>query len=197
MSYYDIGFISMTPRPLPPVSFLNECLKIDQSSPSGLTWLARPRNHFCSQRGYLISITRDAGNFAGTQCKSGDGDLFFVVKINQIKYPAHRIVFALANGVDPYPLEIDHIDRNPINNHPSNLRLADRSQNASNKGIQSNNTSGYRGVTYCKRTKKWMAQIGLHQKTIFLGRFKNKEDAFNARKEAQVKLHGEFSSFAL
>jgi hypothetical protein len=116
-----------------------------------------------------------------------------MVKINQIKYPAHRVVFALANERDPYPMEIDHIDRNPINNHSSNLRTATRSQNASNRSRTRINASGVLGVTFCKRTRKWMAQIGLNKKTIFLGRYSSIEDAKKARASASLIHHGEFA----
>jgi hypothetical protein len=183
----------MTPLPLPPLAYLNEALEISASSPSGLVWRIRPRNHFPTHRGWKISNTRDSGRSAGSMGLSGGGDPRYMVKINQCRYPVHRVVFALANGRDPYPMEVDHIDMNPLNNHPSNLRTATRSQNASNKGIQSNNTSGIRGVTWCKRTGSWMAQIGLNKRTIFLGRFKDIQEAAAAR-IAALHLHGEFAT---
>ena len=141
-----------------------------------------------------MSNTRDAGKNAGNLSKSGDGDMRYTVKINQLNYPAHRVVFALANERDPYPMEIDHIDRNPINNHPANLRTATRSQNASNKSRVRVNASGVLGVTYCKRTRKWMAQLGLNKKTLFLGRFCSIADAAIARREAEEKYQGDFAA---
>lgn len=46
---------------------------------------------------------------------------------------AHRIVFILSNGYDPAPLQVDHIDRDSRNNHPSNLRAVTRSENQRNR----------------------------------------------------------------
>lgn len=77
-----------------------------------------------------------------------------------------------------------------------NLRVATRGQNASNKGKQRNNTSGVRGVTWCKRTKKWMAQIGLNGRCLFLGRFFEISEAQAAREMAARHHHGEFSLHA-
>ena len=183
-------------QPLPPIEFLNEALEIDLESPTCLRWKIRPRNHFATVRGFKIFNVRDAGNNAGSLTSSGCGQISYCVKINQRTYPAHRVVFALATGKDPFPLEVDHKDRNSQNNHPDNLRVATRSENASNKGIQLNNTSGQRGVTRCKRTSKWMAQIGKDKKTIFLGRFDLIEDAVAARLSAEKEIHGSFSPVA-
>jgi hypothetical protein len=119
---------------------------------------------------------------------------FYGVKINQRTYPAHRVVFALVNGLDPGFKEVDHIDRNPLNNKAENLRIATRSENARNKGIPANNASGKKGVTWCKRTKRWMAQIGHCKKTVFLGRFKSFGDAVAARDHASKKLHESFAT---
>lgn len=183
----------MTCQPLPPIEFLAECFDICSDSPSWLKWKSRPRNHFSTRKGWAITNKRDSGKDAGNFSRSGDGNPRYMVKICQKKYPAHRVVFALANGKDPFPLEVDHIDRNSINNNPSNLRVANRSENARNKFTQSNNTSGLRGVTWCKRTGKWMAQIGHHKKCVFLGRFNDIKDAKKARLEAEKELHQEFS----
>jgi hypothetical protein len=51
------------------------------------------------------------------------------------------------------------------------------------------NSSGYIGVNWHKSAKKWMAQIKVNRKNIYLGLFTNKEDAVEARKEAEVE-HG-------
>lgn len=183
----------MTPRPLPSIQFLKECLEISHDSPSGLRWKTRPRSHFRTSRGWMISCTRDSGRVAGNKSISGDGDPRFMVKICQIAYPVHRVVYALKYESDPFPLEVDHIDRNPLNNHPDNLRVANRSENARNKNEQANNTSGVKGVTFCRRTGKWMAQIGHLKKTVFLGRFSDISEARNARLNAEVLLHQSFS----
>lgn len=49
------------------------------------------------------------------------------------------------------------------------------------------NKSGYKGVNWDKRSMKWRAQIMLKGKNHHLGLFNNKQDAINARKEAEEK----------
>jgi hypothetical protein len=48
-------------------------------------------------------------------------------------YPAHRIAYALYHGMDPHPLEIDHINRNRSDNRISNLRAVTPSENSKNR----------------------------------------------------------------
>lgn len=102
----------------------------------------------------------------------------------------HQLIFNF-----PTNINIDHIhgEKSRNDNRKSNLRLATTSQNGMNKKSMSNNTSGVTGVVWDKNNKKWRSQICVNQKTIFLGRYKNKEDAVKARKEAEEKYFGEWS----
>lgn len=86
----------------------------------------------------------------------------------------------------------DHIDQNKLNNKRNNLRLCTGSQNLSNKGRIKTNTSGYKGV--CSSGRKWMAQITVNYKNIYLGTFPTKELAAFAYNEAAIKHFGEFAS---
>ena len=80
-------------------------------------------------------------------------------------------------GPHPPGREVDHIDRNPLNNVPKNLRLVTRSVNAANSGKQSNNTSGYKGVSWSKQNQKWRACIAKDSTFIHLGYFDDILDA--------------------
>jgi len=93
---------------------------------------------------------------------------------------------------------VDHIGGNKNDNRKSNLRIpADnygfQSYNNMNKRLQSNNTSGYPGVYYCKDRNNWRAVIGINNKRINLGLFNTLEEAVKARKEAEEKYFGEYS----
>lgn len=51
----------------------------------------------------------------------------------------------------------------------------------------SNNTSGQKGVCWDKAKKRWLSRITVKGKSIFLGYYANKQDAINARIEAEEK----------
>lgn len=78
-------------------------------------------------------------------------------------------------------------------NRKNNLRVCTRQENNRNKKPKLNTKSGVTGVVWHNKNKKWIAQITVNYKTIYLGSFENKEDAINARKEAEDKYFGEFS----
>ena len=88
---------------------------------------------------------------------------------------------------------IDHIDRNKLNNQKANLRIADKSINTINRGMRSDNTSGFRGVFWDKTKSNYLVQIMDYGKLIYIGRFKNKEEAAQAYNKAAIKYHGEFA----
>jgi len=89
--------------------------------------------------------------------------------------------------------EADHIYHNTLDNRRNSLRKATDTQNTINRGIQSNNTSGYKGVVWDKNRKKWQSRIKHRGKDILLGRFSSPEEAARVRNEAAKKLHGEFA----
>ena len=94
----------------------------------------------------------------------------------------------------PDNMAVDHINRNPLDNRKSNLRLCTLSENSKNIGIRSNNTSGATGICWDKRMNKWYARIYSEGKNIYLGSFNDFEEARMARLKAEEKICGEFSS---
>ena len=90
-------------------------------------------------------------------------------------------------------LVVDHINRNTLDNRKENLRLATMQQNAMNRSVQPNNTSGIPGVSWRKDRNKWRAFITINGKQKALGLYENKEDAIAARKLAEEKYFGEFA----
>lgn len=89
--------------------------------------------------------------------------------------------------------EIDHIDRNRLNNQKSNLRLATSSQNKHNVGLRNDNTSGYKGVCWHKNLSKWLASIYINGRHTHIGLYKDKVEAAKAYNEMALKHRGEFA----
>jgi hypothetical protein len=89
----------------------------------------------------------------------------------------------------PKGFEVDHIDRNPLNNRRDNLRVVTHSTNQQNR-IQSNNTSGYKGVSFRANRGTYRAFIKQHGKQITLGCFLDPEEAARAYDKKAVELFG-------
>lgn len=94
----------------------------------------------------------------------------------------HRQIMGAKKGQ-----EIDHIDRNRLNNQKSNLRFCTRSENVINAGMLKNNVSGVKGVHWSNWHKLWMAYIEKDKKRKYLGFFKHKQDAIKERELAELK----------
>jgi hypothetical protein len=123
-----------------------------------------------------------------------NGDGYIEIKISRKRYLAHRLAWLYMTGEWP-PIIIDHANGIQINNTWINIRAATISQNRCNSKRGPGNKSGYKGVTWSKRSKKWMAQIGWERKTFYLGVFDDPELAHEAYKIAAKNLHGEFACF--
>jgi hypothetical protein len=98
----------------------------------------------------------------------------------------HRQIMGLGHG---NPLEVDHVDRNPMNNRRSNLRVVTHAQNQQNRGRGGgrNNTSGFRGVSFDKRTQRWAAYAVLNGERHWMGRHETAEAAAEVAREFRLK----------
>lgn len=95
---------------------------------------------------------------------------------------------------NPPPRKItDHVSGTSLDNRRDNFREASRPENAWNSKIKSDNTSGYRGVSFFARMSKWKAQINASGKRHHLGYFDTPELAYAAYCAGAKRYHGEFS----
>lgn len=90
---------------------------------------------------------------------------------------------------------VDHINGDGLDNRKSNLRICTKAQNGMNRGRQKQNKSGFKGVVWNMRLKKWIAQIGCKgiKKTMHIGVFNSPIDAAVAYDNEAKKIHGEFA----
>lgn len=86
-------------------------------------------------------------------------------------YLAGRLAFLWMTGRFPLD-ECDHADGNRLNNKWTNLRDATYIENLRNRGVQSNNVTGLKGVSFQPKRDKWMARIQLKKTDVrYLGIF--------------------------
>jgi hypothetical protein len=107
-------------------------------------------------------------------------------------YHEHRLAWFYMKGVWPKG-DIDHIKGDKSDNRITNLREATTSQNKANERIRVNNTSGYKGVTWHRKRRKWEAHIGVNGKGLTLGYFDSPERAFIAYMKAAWDHFGDFA----
>lgn len=128
--------------------------------------------------------TARAGSRAGSLKSGGYRHLM----LHGTRYEEHRLAWFYVHGVWPVG-EVDHINRVKDDNRIANLREVTRSENQQNTTLQSNNTSGYRGVSWNRKDKRWTAQIVCNGVRKHLGSFKDVVAAQEAYKTAAAILH--------
>jgi hypothetical protein len=162
-------------KPLPAIELLRQRFEYDPQTGS-LTWKCNKKQ-------------------AGNAYKVGHS-YYRRIMVDGRNYFAHRIAYALHTGEDPLSMHIDHIDGDGLNNSFSNLRLATHAQNLRNSKRPTSNTSGFKGVHKSKRSKRWIAQIQVAGKLVYISTFDTPELAHMAYCKAAAELHGEFARAA-
>lgn len=105
----------------------------------------------------------------------------------------HRLIME-KHGVDLLGKEVDHINRNRLDNRLSNLRPCDKVLNVRNVTKRAGSSSKYKGVCYSKKKSKWIAAVNVHGKCTFRKAFNDEIEAAKAYNEAALKYHKEFAS---
>lgn len=113
------------------------------------------------------------GKKAGAVQRRNHTDYWFI-KIDGIPRSLHRLIWCIETGSYPKG-EIDHVDGNGLNNRFTNLR--DVSSRANHQNRQIHRKGRLIGFTFCKRNKKFRAQISVNGTSHNLGYFKSEEEA--------------------
>ena len=129
-----------------------------------------------------------AGDRAGTKKRDG----YRYISVSGTRMLEHRMAWFIVYGEWPYP-SIDHINMIKSDNRLCNLRIATVGENNQNRQKQSNNTSGYKGVSLNKKTKKYQARIMYNKIGVSLGNYDSAEEAAEAYQTAAKELHNEFA----
>lgn len=110
-------------------------------------------------------------------------------------YSAHRVIWAIVHGEWP-DNDVDHINRNRMDNRLVNLRLAKRCDNCRNRTSRRGSLSKYLGVSFDKSRNRWLARIGAgkDRKVLHIGSFATEEEAARAYDAVAAVRHGDFAN---
>jgi hypothetical protein len=103
---------------------------------------------------------------------------------------AYQVIWFVYYGVWP-TFTIDHEDTISTNDSITNLRKSTKGQNNQNAKMNVRNTSGFKGVSFCRTTNKWRASIRINGTEKNLGRYYKPEEAHQAWKAAAIEAFGE------
>jgi hypothetical protein len=126
-------------------------------------WKSRPHRTRPEKNGYVY-------------CYSGNRTIYL-----------HRLVMGEPVG------RVDHRNGDPFDNRRDNLRIATQTQNLGNMALSTRNRSGYKGVSFDKRKRKWRATLLFEGKHHHLGYFSEPRDAAMRYDEAARQQFGEFA----
>ena len=157
------------------------------------------RNDYEIQEDYVILYTQksemilvDLEDFwkVKDMCWAIGADGYVTTGTGDNRVYMHRLIMN-----EPIGKLVDHKngEDSRYDNRKSNLRVATPSQNQINKKKLPNKYSDVVGVSWDKKSKKWVAYIGVNGKQIKLGHFDFFDDAVNVRKQAEKKYYGEWS----
>lgn len=135
----------------------------------------------------LVYHNRPAHKPAGHFTKKG----YRKICIFGERFAAHVVIWAIVKGRWP-KRQVDHEDRNKANNRWKNLRLATNAQNQTNQTLRASNKSGFKGVSWHKQRRKWVAQCRVKHKVTHLGLFDSPEAAHAAYVATASKQYKEF-----
>ncbi|MBR7902754.1 HNH endonuclease [Burkholderia cenocepacia] len=124
---------------------------------------------------------------AGTMRKG-----YLTITIDWQRYAAHRLAWMMVHGQIPDGMQIDHINRNRLDNRICNLRLASPLGNMWNSPVKRNSRTGVKGVSMARG--KFRALIRADGKRRCLGYFDSIEEASRAYQQAAERVHGAFAS---
>ncbi len=179
----------MPTKQYPSIDFVRQVLRYEDGK---LFWIERSREQFRNLwlwSRWRSRIGKEAGCYFFHESSNG---YRCVVTIDNIKILRYTVVWAIHHN--EWRLGLDHKNQNSLDDRIENLRPATLSQNGANSRLASNNTSGYKGVSWRKSHSKWEARIIVNKNRINLGLFDDPAEAHAAYMKAAREHFGEFAS---
>lgn len=157
------------------ITKLELCRYVNYDPDTGyFTWVGSGKNHVAGER---------AGH---------NQNGYVVIFLDGRSYPAHRLAWLWMMGMFP-PGQLDHANRQRDDNRWCNLRGATPVLNAANRTKSHMNTSGFKGVSFDKRTAKWRARLRFGGCNRSLGYFISKAEACEVYRRVSHEIFGEYA----
>lgn len=138
-------------------------------------WADKPAGVFNKKRGYLITSLTINGK--------------------KLRFYNHRLIWELCGGDKLDELDkIDHINGDKLDNRFENLRKCSNAENSKNSGKRTNNTSGFKNVSFHKAYGKYESYCMVMYKKHSFGFYDTAEEAFSEYLKGIALLHGEFTN---
>lgn len=137
---------------------------------------------------WIKGVSKYSRVIIGSEAGYSDAYGYIVIGFMQKDYKAHRLAYLFVTGEMPDGF-IDHKNGDKKDNRFENLRVATQFENMQNAKIKKSNTTGFMGVCFNKREKKYVSHIRVKGKKKYLGCFDNPEDAFSAYLIEKNKSH--------
>jgi hypothetical protein len=110
------------------------------------------------------------------------------------RWEGRKTIFMHREIVQPGKgMVVDHKNRNKLDNTRENLRACTHQENMQNAGKQNGATSRFRGVSWSKKDRKWLARICCDYKQYAIGYFTDEVEAARAYDRKAVELFGDFA----
>lgn len=100
----------------------------------------------------------------------------------------HRWAYAEFVGPIPEGIQVDHRCRVTQCVNPAHLRLATNKQNCEHRGPRVDNTSGFPGVSFHRKTQRWQASVGHEGRRIYLGLYDTAAEAAEIARAKRLEL---------
>ena len=127
------------------------------------------------------SVPKGGKTYYARTIPPGAGKRRISIKLHQILRPCARY------------FEVDHKNRNGLDNRISNLRVVTHAENMLNKSLRLDNPTGHTGISWDKLHNRWHAGLCLQGQAKHLGFFTCFKKALASRKAAEIKYFGSVS----
>jgi acylphosphatase len=146
--------------------------------------------HYCPETGVFTWLNNrgrvKTGEIAGFIKRNANGKKYVQIVIEGNHYYAHRLAVLYVTGSFPTSV-VDHGNGNGSDNAYVNLQTVTQLDNSHNQKKHRTNTSGFTGVVWNKKDRRWRAVICSNGKHVYLGQYISKDDAIRTRQAAEVQ----------